>query len=53
MIQEFVNMVLRRFSWYDSLIVASAVEADRAILCSEDFHEGQRFAATRVKNPFA
>lgn len=42
-----------RLSWYDALIVTAAVEADCAILYSEDLQDGQRFGQTRVKNPFA
>jgi predicted nucleic acid-binding protein len=42
-----------RLSWYDTLIVTAAVEADCAILYSEDLQDGQRFGQTRVKNPFA
>jgi predicted nucleic acid-binding protein len=41
-----------RLSWYDALIVTAAVEADCAVLYSEDFQDGQRFGKTRVKNPF-
>jgi predicted nucleic acid-binding protein len=41
-----------RISWYDSLIVAAAIEADCSILYSEDLQHGQRFESTRVKNPF-
>jgi predicted nucleic acid-binding protein len=42
-----------RLPWYDALIVTAAVEADCAVLYSEDFQDGQRFGKTRVKNPFA
>jgi len=42
-----------RISWYDALIVAAAVQADCAVLYSEDFQDGQDFGQTRVKNPFA
>lgn len=42
-----------RLSWYDSLIVAAALEADCAVLYSEDFQDGQRFGGLRVRNPFA
>ncbi|MGC2530892.1 MAG: PIN domain-containing protein [Candidatus Acidiferrum sp.] len=44
----------RRFSlsWYDSLIVAAALEADCRILYSEDFQHGQKFDNLRVQNPF-
>ena len=41
-----------RLPWYDSLIVAAAVEADCSILYSEDFQHGQRFGSMTVKNPF-
>ncbi len=42
-----------RLSWYDSLIVTAAFEADCGILYSEDLQDGQRFGQTRVKNPFS
>ena len=32
-----------RISWYDALIVAAAVQADCAVLYSEDFQDGQTF----------
>ncbi|HMH14854.1 MAG TPA: PIN domain-containing protein [Edaphobacter sp.] len=41
-----------RLSWYDSLIVAAAMEAKCAILYSEDLQHGQRFGDLTVKNPF-
>lgn len=39
--------------WYDSLIVAAAIEADCEVLYSEDFPAGMRFGKLRVVNPFA
>jgi predicted nucleic acid-binding protein len=39
-------------SWYDSLILAGALEARCKILFSEDFQRGQRFGDLRVENPF-
>lgn len=42
-----------RISWYDSLIVAAALEAECATLYSEDLQDGQRFGDLRVQNPFA
>jgi predicted nucleic acid-binding protein len=39
-------------SWYDSLIVASAIEGQCGILYSEDFQDGQRFGSLRIENPF-
>jgi predicted nucleic acid-binding protein len=41
-----------RLSWYDALIVTAAIEADCAVLYSEDLQHGQRFGSTRVQNPF-
>jgi predicted nucleic acid-binding protein len=39
-------------SWYDSLIVCAAIEAECAILYSEDMQHGQRFGALQIQNPF-
>ena len=39
--------------WYDSLIVASALEAECATLFSEDFQDGRKFGDLTVRNPFA
>lgn len=39
-------------SWYDSLIVAAAIEADCRILYTEDLQHGQKFDKLRVQNPF-
>jgi predicted nucleic acid-binding protein len=41
-----------RLSWYDSLIVAAALESECAILYSEDLQHGQRFQNLQIKNPF-
>jgi predicted nucleic acid-binding protein len=41
-----------RLSWYDSLIVAAAMEAKCKVLYSEDLQHGQRFGELTVKNPF-
>jgi predicted nucleic acid-binding protein len=38
--------------WYDSLIVASAIEGQCEILYSEDFQDGQRVGSVRLSNPF-
>jgi predicted nucleic acid-binding protein len=41
------------FSWYDSLIVATALEADCEILYSEDMQNGQVIERRlRIVNPF-
>ena len=41
-----------RLSWYDSLIVAAAIEAECSLLYTEDLHDGARFGSLRVENPF-
>lgn len=41
-----------RLSWYDSLIVAAALEAECSVLYSEDLQHGQRIGNLRVENPF-
>lgn len=39
-------------SWYDSLIVAAAIESECSILYSEDLQHGQKFDSLMVGNPF-
>ena len=39
-------------SWWDSLIVCAAIQADCALLYSEDLQHGQTFSGVRVENPF-
>jgi len=41
-----------KLSWYDSLIVCAALQAECAILYSEDMQHGQRFGALQIQNPF-
>lgn len=41
-----------KFSWYDSLIVAAAIESECEILYSEDLQHGQKVGGVQVKNPF-
>ena len=41
-----------RLSWYNSLIVAAAIQAQCQILMTEDLQHGQKFADLRVENPF-
>jgi predicted nucleic acid-binding protein len=42
-----------RLRWYDSLIVASAIEGQCDVLYSEDFPHGQQFSGVTISNPFA
>jgi predicted nucleic acid-binding protein len=39
-------------SWYDSLIVAAAMEADCDVLYSEDLQHGKKFGDLQITNPF-
>ncbi len=41
-----------KLQWYDSLIVAAALEAQCTRLYSEDFQHGQAFRGLIVTNPF-
>ena len=38
--------------WYDSLILASAIEGRCTVLYSEDFQHGRRFGGLRIENPY-
>lgn len=50
---EALRLTVRhQLHWYDSLIVAAAIEGECEILYSEDLHHGQRFGNLRVVNPF-
>jgi len=40
-------------SWYDSLIVAAAMQGRCSVLYSEDLQHGQRFGDLQIENPFA
>ena len=39
-------------SWWDALIINSAIELGCSILWSEDLKNGQRYDTVRVRNPF-
>ncbi|MHB1795974.1 MAG: PIN domain-containing protein [Acidobacteriaceae bacterium] len=41
-----------RLSWYDALIVAAAIEAQCAVLYSEDLQHLQKFGDLQIVNPF-
>jgi predicted nucleic acid-binding protein len=42
-----------RMSWFDSLIVAAAIEGHCNRLYSEDFQDGQKINGLRIENPLA
>ena len=41
-----------KFSWYDSLIIAAALEAECEVLYSEDMQHGMKIENLTIKNPF-
>jgi predicted nucleic acid-binding protein len=41
-----------QLSWYDSLIIAAALQGGCKILYSEDLQDGRRFGNLVVENPF-
>lgn len=41
-----------KFSWYDSLILSSAMQASCDLLYSEDMQHGQKIGSLRIINPF-
>lgn len=41
-----------RLAWYDALIVAAALEAECAVIYSEDLQHGRTFGGLRIENPF-
>ena len=55
---ELVRSAVRRsassqLSYWDALIIESALDAGAAVLLTEDLQHGQAFAQLRVVNPFA
>lgn len=42
-----------KYSWYDSLIIASAMRLGCETLFSEDLHHNQSLRGLRIVNPFA
>jgi predicted nucleic acid-binding protein len=41
-----------KLSWWDALILNSAIELGATTLWTEDFNDGQKFGALTVRNPF-
>jgi predicted nucleic acid-binding protein len=41
-----------QIAWYDSLIVAAAIQGDCKVLYSEDMQHGRRFGDLVIQNPF-
>jgi predicted nucleic acid-binding protein len=41
-----------QFSWYDSLIVAAAQQAECSVLYSEDMQHGRRLGNLKIEDPF-
>lgn len=50
---EALRIVSRhKLAWYDSLIVAAALEAHCGTLYSEDLQDGREIEGLRIRNPF-
>lgn len=50
---EAIDLYFRyHSSWYDSLILAGAIQADCSIVYSEDMQHGLKIGTLRVENPF-
>ena len=43
---------ISNYSWYDSMIIAAAIESGSRILYSEDMQHGQKIGDVVVVNPF-
>jgi predicted nucleic acid-binding protein len=43
---------MHQLSWWDAMIVNSAMKTDSQILWTEDLNHGQRFGSVVVQNPF-
>lgn len=41
-----------KYSFYDSLIIAAALDADCRVLYSEDLQSGQKFRGLEIVNPY-
>jgi predicted nucleic acid-binding protein len=41
-----------QFSYYDSLIIAAALEAEASVLYTEDMQHSQRIGSLTIINPF-
>ncbi len=41
-----------KYSYYDSLIIAAALECDASELYSEDMHDGHTIESLQITNPF-
>ncbi|NTW63887.1 MAG: PIN domain-containing protein, partial [Chlorobiaceae bacterium] len=40
------------YAFYDSLVIAAAIQADCGILYSEDLHDGHNILGLTIVNPF-
>ena len=57
-VPEYVNKAVDvheryKYSFYDSLIIASAIYAKCSVLFSEDMQDGQVVESVKIVNPFA
>ena len=52
MIQALRLQAAHQLAWYDSLIIAAALQGNCKVLYSEDLQHGRRFGDLIVENPF-
>ncbi len=45
--------VARRLSFWDAMLLTTAIEAGCELMLSEDMHDGMRFGNLTIRNPFA
>ena len=51
-LQAHVLQRQHKLSWWDAMIINSAVESGADILWSEDLQTGRRFGSLTIRNPF-
>ncbi|MEQ1929072.1 MAG: PIN domain-containing protein [Parvularculaceae bacterium] len=52
-IEEALGLgAVHQFSWYDAVVVASALSAGANRLLTEDMQDGRKFGAMTIVNPF-
>lgn len=42
-----------RLSWWNAMVLNSAIRTDATVLWTEDMNHGQRFGDLTIRNPFA
>jgi len=50
--QKSLEIMKKRYSFYDSLILAAALQGGCSVIYTEDMKHGQEIGAMRIVNPF-